>query len=99
MFSPRGNGHYVPGPRPWSALAALSVGSFVPSLILGLTRSRRWIGASRVVVVISVAVVWWNDLVAEATLGGQHTSLIVHLLKFGFILFILSEIMLFFSFF
>ena len=99
MFSPRGNGHYVPGPRPWSSLTALSVGCFVPSLILGLTGSRGWVGACRVVVVIALAVVWWNDLVSEATLGGQHTSLIVHLLKFGFILFILSEIMLFFSFF
>ncbi len=57
MFAPRGNGHYVPGPRPWSSLTALTVGCFVPSLILGLTGSRGWVGASRVVVVIALAVV------------------------------------------
>ena len=99
MFAPRGNGHYVPGPSPWSSIRAVAVGCFVPGLLLGLTGTRGWMGARSVLVVVVIAVVWWSDLVEEATIGGHHTYLIVVILKFGFVLFILSEVMLFFSFF
>ena len=75
------------------------MGCFVPGLLLGLTGTRGWLGARRVLVVVVMAVVWWSDLVEEATIGGHHTYLIVVILKFGFVLFILSEVMLFFSFF
>ena len=75
------------------------MGCFVPGLLLGLTGARGWVGARSVLVVVVIAVVWWSDLVEEATIGGHHTYLIVVILKFGFVLFILSEVMLFFSFF
>jgi len=43
--------------------------------------------------------VWWRDIVREGTFEGQHTSL-VHLgLRFGIILFIVSEVIFFFAFF
>lgn len=57
MFAPRGNGHYVPGPSPWSSMRAIAVGCFVPGLLLGLTGARGWGGASRVLVVVIMAVV------------------------------------------
>ena len=66
---------------------------------MGLTGARGWMGVSSLLVVVVIAVVWWSDLVEEATIGGHHTYLIVVILKFGFVLFILSEVMLFFSFF
>lgn len=42
---------------------------------------------------------WWRDVVREATFEGYHTSQVQHGLRFGMILFIVSEIMLFFAFF
>nr|ALO20653.1 cytochrome c oxidase subunit 3 [Cladonema pacificum] len=51
---------------------------------------------------ISVAVcmfLWLKDVVREATFQGYHTKIAVHGLKLGFLLFIVSEVLFFFSFF
>lgn len=42
---------------------------------------------------------WFWDIIVEATYEGQHTSYVRRGLRLGFALFILSEIMFFFSFF
>lgn len=46
-----------------------------------------------------IMTLWWRDVVREATFLGCHTTYVVRGIKIGFILFILSEIMFFFSFF
>lgn len=42
---------------------------------------------------------WWRDIVREATFQGHHTLVVQRGLKYGMLLFILSEVMFFFSFF
>nr|APF47549.1 cytochrome c oxidase subunit III [Hygroplitis sinica] len=42
---------------------------------------------------------WWRDVIRESTIQGFHTLVVVKGLQNGMILFILSEIMFFFSFF
>nr|YP_008994248.1 cytochrome c oxidase subunit III [Ophiacantha linea]AGQ49782.1 cytochrome c oxidase subunit III [Ophiacantha linea] len=42
---------------------------------------------------------WWRDVIREATFIGAHTSFVTSGIKIGFILFIFSEIMFFLSFF
>ena len=42
---------------------------------------------------------WWRDVVREATFEGQHTKAVQTGLRWGVILFIVSEIMFFFAFF
>nr|CBH40117.1 cytochrome oxidase subunit III [Ophiocomina nigra] len=44
-------------------------------------------------------ILWWRDVIREATFLGMHTTHVVRGIKIGFILFILSEVMFFFSFF
>lgn len=43
--------------------------------------------------------VWWRDVVREATYEGMHTPVVVRGLHLGILLFILSEVMFFVSFF
>ncbi|GAY69439.1 hypothetical protein CUMW_272010 [Citrus unshiu] len=43
--------------------------------------------------------VWWRDVLRESTLEGHHTKVVQLGLRYGFILFIVSEVMLFFAFF
>lgn len=43
--------------------------------------------------------VWWRDIVREGTLEGQHTSMVQLGLRFGMLLFIVSEVMFFVAFF
>jgi len=42
---------------------------------------------------------WWRDVIEEATFDGRHTKKVQQGLKIGFVLFIISEVMFFFSFF
>lgn len=49
--------------------------------------------------IISSMIVWWRDVIREATFEGQHTLEVQRGLKEGMILFIVSEAMLFFAFF
>lgn len=43
--------------------------------------------------------VWWRDVVRESTYEGNHTSIVQLGLRYGVILFIVSEVMFFFAFF
>lgn len=51
-----------------------------------------------VIIILTIAQ-WWRDVVRESTLQGHHSSLVLRGLKFGIILFIISEIIFFFAFF
>nr|YP_010338915.1 cytochrome c oxidase subunit 3 [Dixoniella grisea]UNJ18987.1 cytochrome c oxidase subunit 3 [Dixoniella grisea] len=43
--------------------------------------------------------IWWRDVVREGTFGGYHTNEVQNGLRFGMLLFIISEIAFFFAFF
>lgn len=43
--------------------------------------------------------VWWRDVLRESTFEGHHTKVVQLGLRYGFILFIVSEVMFFFAFF
>lgn len=49
--------------------------------------------------VLLIASLWWRDVIRESTFEGRHTLCVQKGLRMGFILFIVSEVMLFFSFF
>lgn len=48
---------------------------------------------------VSSIVIWWRDITREGTFEGQHTSIVQLGLRFGVILFIISEIIFFVAFF
>ena len=57
---------------------------------------RFWVGF----VVVGVrAGLWWRDVIREATLQGHHTTIVIINIKYGIVLFIVSEVLFFFSFF
>lgn len=52
-----------------------------------------------IIITILNLVLWWRDVIREGTFEGHHTKVVQKGLRIGFILFILSEVMFFFSFF
>lgn len=54
---------------------------------------------SSMCVVILVMIVWWRDVIREASFEGHHTMVVQRGLRQGMLLFIVSEVMFFFSFF
>lgn len=49
--------------------------------------------------IVLMMFVWWRDVIREGTIGGYHSQKVQKGLRMGVILFIISELMLFFSFF
>nr|AMW67793.1 cytochrome c oxidase subunit III [Chasmoptera huttii] len=52
-----------------------------------------------IIIMIFTMIQWWRDVVRESTLQGLHTSYVISGLRWGMILFIISEIFFFISFF
>jgi len=52
-----------------------------------------------ILMILYAMFVWWRDVVREATFEGHHTSFVQLGLRYGMILFIVSEIMFFVAFF
>jgi len=50
-------------------------------------------------IIVLVMIVWWWDVIRESTYQGKHTLVVKRGIKYGIVLFILSEVCLFFSFF
>lgn len=49
--------------------------------------------------VLLVMFLWWRDIIRESTFQGHHTEVVQQGLRYGVILFIVSEVMFFFAFF
>lgn len=85
----------------WPCTTALSS----MSLLLGLVMLFHMkIGGMELVIISSISLLislylWWKEVIIEGTYQGLHTKEVQHNLSFGFLLFVLSEALIFFSFF
>lgn len=92
---------HIVDPSPWPFIAAL--GAFFT--VLGLTAYLHFYNKGFILfsfglfLLICTMSIWWRDVIREATFEGHHTTYVQKGLKLGMILFILSEVMLFFAFF
>ena len=84
---------------PWPLTSAL--GAFI--LAVGLVRWFHGYGTLCLKIAIVLLLLnifqWWRDITREATFLGHHTSYVARGLRWGIILFILSEVCFFFAFF
>ena len=88
-------------PSPWPLVAAIAAGTM---LLGGVMFFHGYNGGGSTLVfgmlgIVYVMIVWWRDIIREATFEGQHTSMVQLSIRFGIILFIASEVMFFFAFF
>nr|DAZ91307.1 TPA_asm: COX3 [Baikalogammarus pullus] len=84
---------------PWPLIASLSA----MSLTTGLVKWFHMFNPALLLVgflgVALASAQWWRDISREGTLQGLHSSKVAGILRLGMILFILSEVLFFFSFF
>jgi heme/copper-type cytochrome/quinol oxidase subunit 3 len=93
--------YHLVNPSPWPFLTAFAMFSLVVSFVGCI---HNYTGCFEtflyaLVNVAGVAALWWRDVIREATFGGHHTTPVQRGLRLGFALFLVSEGMLFFSFF
>lgn len=88
-------------PSPWpfvssTAVLSLAVGS---AMYFHAYKFGAFISFFGLMLVLFVMYIWWRDVTREATYLGYHNYKVRNGLKLGFILFVASEIMFFFSWF
>ena len=97
--------HYHPyhlvTPSPWPLVASLSALMITGG---GIAYFHHWAYGGYILtlgllLVIFTMISWWKDVIREGTFLGDHTTIVQRGLKYGMILFIVSEVLFFVSFF
>lgn len=92
---------HIVDPSPWPLVVSLSAFTTTFGLVLwmhGYVQSFMFVFLSISILVLNMCL-WFRDIVREGTFEGAHTLPVQTGLRFGMVLFIVSEIMLFFAFF
>lgn len=85
---------------PWPLVASISALMITVGTVMMLQQySGKSIVYSGFLLLFLVMFVWWRDVIRESTFLGYHTNVVVRGLRIGMVLFIVSEVMFFFSFF
>ena len=88
-------------PSPWPFFGAIGAFSAAVGAVLyfhGFLKGELILIAG-LLQLICVSISWWDDVISEATFQGCHTKKVQSGLRMGMFLFIISEVMFFFSFF
>ena len=88
-------------PSPWPLVASIGALTITNGAVLYFHSYENggWILILGFILIIYSMIVWWRDVIREATFEGHHTNIVQKGLRYGMILFIVSEIMFFFAFF
>ncbi|KAB5561272.1 hypothetical protein DKX38_006229 [Salix brachista] len=102
----KGGGNSVPNawqsdPSPWPISGSLGA---LATTVGGVMYMHSFQGGATLLslgllFILYTMFVWWRDVLRESTLEGHHTKVVQLGLRYGFILFIVSEVMFFFAFF
>jgi len=100
MNRPKHRFHLVT-PSPWPFFSALAALNLIISAVAYMHdyRSSLFLNLLGFSSPIFILIWWWRDVIREATFQGKHTTKVQLNLRFGFALFIFSEVMFFFGFF
>lgn len=91
--------YFILNLRPWPIIAALNIFNLIISNLIIINYKFNIILVINIIIIILTSIIWWRDVIRERTFQGNHNFYIINLLKFGIILFIISELFLFISFF
>jgi len=92
---------HIVNPSPWPLFTALSVLYTIFGFVMFLHFYQKglFLFSFGLLCLTCCILCWVRDVVREATFEGNHTRLVRQGLRLGFIIFIVSEVMLFFAFF
>nr|ADW83153.1 cytochrome c oxidase subunit III [Boreus elegans] len=84
---------------PWPLTGALSVMMMVFGMVKGFNQLNYNLYFLGLLITLMIMYQWWRDISRESTLQGLHTISVTNGMRWGMILFIISEIFFFLSFF
>ncbi len=91
--------YHMVEPSPWPAVMSAAVFVFAIGAIAWMKDWTPWIFFVGLVGILYTMYAWWSDVVREANNGVDHTPVVQMHHRYGMLLFIASEVMVFFGFF
>lgn len=85
--------------RPWPLTGAIGAIVTISGIIKWFHQYNQELLAIGGLIIILTIIQWWRDIVREGTYQGLHTKIVAKGLRWGIILFIISEVFFFISFF
>nr|WMV00471.1 cytochrome oxidase subunit III [Rhodopsalta leptomera] len=84
---------------PWPLTGSIGALSFVSGMVMMFHKFNFVLLCIGTLLLLLTMIQWWRDISREGTFLGFHTMMVVNGLKMGMLLFIVSEILFFVSFF
>nr|YP_004021121.1 cytochrome c oxidase subunit III [Micadina phluctainoides]BAJ24522.1 cytochrome c oxidase subunit III [Micadina phluctainoides] len=84
---------------PWPLMGAMSTMLTLMGLVSFFQTKSMMIMTLGTMMTLLTMIQWWRDIIREGTYQGLHTKIVMKGLRWGMILFIISEILFFISFF
>nr|YP_010827539.1 cytochrome c oxidase subunit III [Sinocentrus brevicornis]WFD60958.1 cytochrome c oxidase subunit 3 [Sinocentrus brevicornis] len=84
---------------PWPILISLSLMTMTLGMINLFSTYNTLLIKMSMIIMMMCMTQWWRDVIRESTYQGMHSKKVVENMKMGMIMFIMSEVMFFLSFF
>nr|UPL65317.1 cytochrome c oxidase subunit III [Opistholeptus burmanus] len=84
---------------PWPLTSSLGAMTITSGMVLWFNKGDMKLFYLGVIIILLSMFQWWRDIIRESTFQGKHTIKVINGLKMGMILFIISEVFFFISFF
>jgi len=94
-----GHDYHMVEPSPWPVLGSIAALVLAGGAIMFMHGFTPWMMIIGILLVLYTMLVWWRDVVSEATFEGFHKPVVQIGLRYGMVLFIASEVMFFLSWF
>nr|AKM70018.1 cytochrome oxidase subunit III [Phloeomyzus passerinii] len=91
--------YFILNLSPWPIMMSLNLFNFLISNIMMMNYNFNLLLINNMIIILLIMMTWWRDIIRESTFQGKHNFFIMNLIKFSMILFIISEMFLFISFF
>nr|YP_009104443.1 cytochrome c oxidase subunit III [Callitettix braconoides]AFV32146.1 cytochrome c oxidase subunit III [Callitettix braconoides] len=84
---------------PWPITGSIGVMTLTSGTVMMFQKTNFSLLLTGLMIIIMTMYQWWRDITRESTFQGLHTSQVTKMMKMGMIMFIISEILFFASFF
>nr|YP_010610855.1 cytochrome c oxidase subunit III [Sahlbergotettix salicicola]WAP91676.1 cytochrome c oxidase subunit III [Sahlbergotettix salicicola] len=84
---------------PWPLTTSMGLMTMTSGMILWFNKLNPMLMIMGIIIILLTMLQWWRDVIRESTFQGLHTKKVMLSMKWGMIMFILSEVMFFSSFF
>nr|WGH58934.1 cytochrome c oxidase subunit III [Chelurotropella siamensis] len=84
---------------PWPLTGSIGALSLTSGMVMWFNNKDNYLMLMGMIILLLTTLQWWRDITRESTYQGNHTKKVTLGLKYGMMLFIVSEIMFYISFF